>query len=476
MPAPGRQSISCPGTPLACRTAPRVKRRMPRRGSVLIVALLLAALIAVSLGSYLNVNLTSSRLSKRTFHGYAALNLAEAGAEEGVWAFNRATSGDSAAWNGWTAGSGAAWQKFSNFDYGANTSGWVKVYVDNTNPSANAQPKIITQASIGQEGDMPSTKMLEVTLRRRSYFAGGLVAKDSVAFSGSNASVDSWDSDPDNSTATAAIPYSAAVRTDRGSVATTAFVNTAAAINNASIWGYVATGGSQPQVGSNGSIRGVTTPADVAVDPTRISTDFSADFPAVSAPVGGTPILTLGSTLGVAGTATKWRTPGITLSGNESLTIYGDVTLILTAGSGADAISVTGNAQIIVPKNSTLTVYVEGNVKLGGNGLANANVQPVSCQIWGVNQTIAGQEIQIAGNGALVAIIYAPGGDVKINGNGSVMGAVVANRITLVGNAEFHYDESLARRETNEPFTIRKWRELTTQSDRAPYNALFQGW
>src|SRR5690606_18617080 len=184
--------------------------------------------------------------------------------------------------------------------------------------------------------------------------------------------------------------------------------------------------------------------------------------PLVSAPVDGTPLGSLGATLGVAGTATKWRTPGITLSGNDSLTILGDVTLVLTAGSGTDAISVTGNAQIVVPKNSSLTLYVEGNAKLGGKGVANANSQPISFQLWGVNQTAAGQEIQIAGNGALVAVVYAPNGDVKINGNGDVMGAVVAQNITLVGNAAFHYDESLARRATNEPFTIQKWRELST--------------
>ena len=454
----------------------RLRGRRSRRGSVLIVALLLAALIAVSLGSYLNLNLNSARLSQRTFHGYAALNLAEAGAEEAVWAFNRATSGDGAAWQGWTPGGSAAWQRFSNFNYGANTSGWVKVYVDNTRPAATAQPKIVTQASIGRDGESPATKMLEVTLRRRSYFAGGLVAKDAVSFSGNNATVDSWDSDPDDSTATAPIPYSAAVRTDRGSVASTAFVNTAVAINNADIWGYVATGGAQPQVGNNGSIRGAGTAANVKVDPTRISTDFSADFAIVSAPVDGTPIASLGATLGVAGTATKWRTPGITLAGNNSLTILGDVTLVLTAGSGTDAISVTGNAQIVIPEDSSLTLYVEGNMKLGGNGLANANTQPISCQIWGVNQTAAGQELQIAGNGALVAVVYAPNGDVKINGNGDVMGSVVAQRITLVGNAEFHYDESLGRRATNEPFTIQKWRELTTTSERAAYDGVFQGW
>lgn len=446
------------------------------RGSVLIVALLIAALIAVALGSYLNLNLTSTRLSKRTFEAYAALNLAEAGAEEAVWSFNRATAGQSDAWNGWTSASGAAWQKFSNFDYSGGTRGWVQVYVNTTNPPALASPKVIAKASLDSDADVESTRMLEVILRRRAYFAGGLVAKDSVVFQGANASVDSWDSDPDDSTATAPIPYTTAVRNDGGSVASTAFVNTAVSINNAHIWGYVATGGSQPDVGPNGTIRGESTPENVKVDSTRISTDFNAEFALVAAPVDGTPIAELGATLGTAGTATKWRTPGITLSGNQSLTILGDVTLILTAGSGTDAISVTGNASIIVPEDSSLTLYVEGNVRIAGNGLANANSQPISCQIWGTNQTVAGQDVHLAGNGALLCVAYVPNGDVTINGNGNVMGSVIAQTITLTGNAAFHYDESLARRENGEPFSIQKWRELTTASERAPYEHLFQGW
>lgn len=446
------------------------------RGAILIVALLLAALIAVALSSYLSLNLSSARQAKRTFNGYAALNLAEAGVEEAVWSFNRATAGDTTAWNGWTPLGTAVSQKFSGFDHGPGIASWVKVYVGNTQPPPNVQPKIVTQSSIGAANEAPQSKMIEVTLRRRSYFAGGLVAKNSVAFSGANTSVDSWDSDPDDSAATPAIPYSSAVRTDRGSVASIAFVNTAVLINQANIWGTVATGGSQPQVGTHGTIRGSDTPVGVAVDPNHISTDFSADFDVLTAPLDGTPVLTVGATLGTAGATTKWRTVGIALSGNDTLTILGNVTLVLTAGSSADALSVTGNASIIVPATSSLTVYAEGNVKIAGKGLANSNVQPATCQIWGTNQSSAGQAIEILGNGSLSAVVYAPNGDVKINGNGDVMGSIVARNITLVGNAAFHYDESLARRESNAPFGIAKWRELTSAAERANYDTVFNGW
>jgi hypothetical protein len=454
-----------------------VRRFFEERGAVLIVALLVCALIAIGLASYLSLNLSSSRMSKRTFHGFAALNLAEAGTEEAVWSFNRTSAGDAAAWNQWTRSGPAAWQRFNGFDLGANSAGWVKVYVDNVQPPSNAAPRIVAQSSIESPGAPAATRMVEVTLRRRSSFAGGLVARDKIVFLGSNASVDSWNSDPDGNPATPPVDYNPTTnRADRGTVGSVSDASTAVQINQADIWGFVSTGGSQPVVATNGSIRGTNTPVGVEVDPNRISTDFNAQFPLVPMPADGTPLAAVPATLGTVGTTTRWRATQLSLSGQQTLTILGDVTLILTLSSGADALSVTGNASIIIPAGSKLTVYAEGNIKIAGNGIANGNIQPNTCVFWGTNDTAGGQSLHIAGNGALRCLVYAPHGDVAVNGNGDVMGSVVARNITLAGNAAFHYDESLAIGHSNEPFTIAKWRELSTGAERAPYLPLFQGW
>jgi len=450
--------------------------RVRRRGSVLIVALLLSALIAVGLASYINLNLTSARLARGTFTHYAALNLTEAGTEEALWAFNRIAGGHTDGWNGWSNDGSAAWKRFSGFDFGANTTGFVKVYVTSYNPPAGVIPKIVALASVNPPGQGVVSKMLELTLRRRSYFSGGLVAKNSVTFNGAQASVDSWNSDPDNNSTTAPVAYSSSVRADHGSVFSTAVDNTAALIKQANIWGYVSTGGSQPQVGTNGTILGANSPVGMAVDPSRVSTDFNADFAAITAPDDGTSISTLGSTLGTAGQTTRWRIAAISLTGKQTLTILGDVTLIITAGSGTDAISVTGKAAIIVPAGSRLTVYTAGDVKIAGNGLGNSNTQPSTCIFWGTNQSVAGQTIQLTGNGALKSLVYAPNGNVTLNGNGDMMGSVVALAITVSGNATFHYDESLANYGSGNPFGVSKWRELTTAEDQSAYTGAFQGW
>ncbi len=449
---------------------------LSRRGSVLIVALLVAALIALVLSSYLNLNLASTRLARRTFFGYAALNLAEAGTEEGVWSFNHAATPGVTAWDGWTRGNGAAWKKFPDVDLGANATGTIKVYVDNYSPLPNAQPKVVAQATLATPGETSVVKLVEVTLRRRSYFANGLVAKNAIVFNGTNASVDSWNSDPDNDPATAPVPYSTAVRTDHGSVASVAVQNSSVAVNQANVWGYVATGGSQPQVGTNGTVRGVGTPANVAVDPSRVSTDFNADFSVLTAPTDGTYLASVGATLGTAGTSTRWRCPSISLTGSQTLTIFGQVTLILSDGAGAQTLSVAGTAAIIISTGSSLTIWTEGDVKIAGRGLVNSNTQASSALLLGTNRTVIGQAIDIAGQGGLKSLVYAPNGDVKINGNGDVMGSIVARNITLTGNAYFHYDEALANGDGTAPFGIAKWRELTSAADKARYSGVFDGW
>ncbi len=455
----------------------RLIRFSDTRGAVLIVALLIAALIAVGLASYLNLNLSSARFSKRTFNSYAALNLAETGVEEAVWSFNRTSASVAGAWDRWTTGtSTAAWHTFTGFDFGRNTTGSVKVYVDNHTPGPTTRPKIIAQSAIGSPGDTPVFRMIEVTLRRRSMFAHGLVARDKVVFSGAVTSVDAWNSDPDNDPATLPIPYDPARRTDRGTVASGATVAGSILINQANIWGYVATGGAPPQVGSLGSIRGPTTPLTVRIDPARVATDFNADFPTILAPTDGIHLASIPPVLGTVGTTTRWRCLSLALTGNATLTILGNVTLILTAGSGVDALSVTGNASIIIPEGSKFTVFVEGNVKIAGNGIANANPQPITFQLWGTNNTPGGQDIQVVGNGALKAALYAPNGNVTVVGNGDVMGSIVARSIRLAGNAMFHYDEALAYGEGNEPFAIARWRELTTAAERAAYRTIFKTW
>lgn len=83
------------------------RRHAGARGSVLLTAMILSIIIGITLMGYIKLSTNSLKLAHRTFFADAANNLAEAGTEEAVWAFNRmGNSTDpsvvAAAWSGWT--------------------------------------------------------------------------------------------------------------------------------------------------------------------------------------------------------------------------------------------------------------------------------------------------------------------------------------------------------------------------------------
>ncbi len=442
------------------------------RGSLLIVAMLLSAVIAVSLGSYLALGRNALTLANRSFYYNVALNIAETGIEEALWSFNQANADVAlaTAWQGWeiSNSSTAAKGRF-DFAFSGNVKAYVYVYVSPYNPAANETAVVVAQSTVTlPDGSVTLSKTLEVQLRRRSLFSMGLVAKNQITFNGNNASVDSWSSDPDNDngSVTAAVPYSASVRTDRGSVGSTSVAVNSVLINNADIWGFASVGGSSSglSVGVNGSVRGSTTPVGTNVDTTRVATDFTANFDTITAPGTGTTLASMGSTLGTAGLTATYRYNGTI---DRDLTVSGTVTLILTALPPNNAISLAGNTGIKLAAGSSLIIYTAADVKITGNGLLNSSSSPATFQLWATGTS--GQTIELAGNGALKGIVYAPNATVKINGNGDVMGSIVANNITVVGNAAFHYDEALANWGGTNPFGIIKWRELLLAADRAKY-------
>lgn len=479
-------AVSSP-RPVARSRPPRPSPFTSRRGSVLLIALILAAVIAISLVSFLNLGNNAASLSNRIHYAGVAMNASETGLEYAMASVNKKIAGSEEAWSGWTTTQGSA-KATRTYDLGTIDGGAAvkaKVYVSDRSLSSN--PVIVSRSIVTPVTGPTLEKWVEVKLHKRSKFANGLVSKDSITFSGNNATVDSWNSDP-NGNGSPIVAYSSAVRHDKGSVGSISILNDAVLVNNADIWGSAATGGMDPttNVGNNGSILGAdsatkdtSTWTKSTVDPDRISTDFTAAFDTISTPTSGTtvsPITSGPAILGAIGTKTTYRMTSVSLSGNSSkiLTILGDVTLILTATSG-NAMSLTGNASIAIPAGSSLTLYSSADLAIGGNGVANANNQPKTFVVYGTATDTDGysstteQTIDIKGNGALKGVVYAPNATVNVNGNGDVMGSVVAGKVRLTGNANFHYDESLANFDSGDPYGISEWLELVTTADRSTY-------
>lgn len=447
-----------------------------QRGSVLIVALVLCAIIGISLGSYIALNKNSLSLANRSFYNTSAINLAETGIEEAVWCFNQVTSGASVAtgWTGWTTSGVYAKRTFTDFALSANAAAAVRVLTEKYNPTASDQPKVYAEATVTIPGETRTiTKTVEVHLRRRSRFAMGLVAKNQLRFNGNASSVDSWNSLFDDAGVARATPvgYGLAYRHAAGSVGSTSVAVGTVAINHADIFGFASTGSSGTtgiSVGTNGMITGNFSSPAGYVDSTRVATDFTANFDGMTAPTTAIDIASVGATLGTTGVTATYRFSGLI---NSSLNIKGDVTLILTAPPGSDAVRMTGGDVLSIDLNSSLKIYSSADMKFTGNGITNPNNQATSLQIYGTSTTT--QDIDIGGGALVTAVVYAPTANVTIHGTPDVMGSIVANNITVMGSAKFHYDESLANWGGNNPFGIVKWRELTTAAERT---AAFTSW
>ncbi len=433
---------------------------------MLIVAMLISSIIAISLGTMMNLSITSLRLADRTFYSNAAMNLVEMGVEEAMWSFqDDLTSG--AGWVAWDTSTGTvAKVKYGPIAFGGNVTGTTRVYVtDYTGISLT--PVVISRAVVNLPSGAPIEKWIEITLMRRSKFELGIVAKGSITFSGTNASVDSWDSDP-TGTGTPIVPYSGGVATDDGSIGSAAVISSIS-VNNADIWGTAATGAASAAgiaVGPNGVIGPYGTAAGTK-DADSVSTDFTTNFEPVATPTGGSVVGAISSSTTI--TTGTYRIPSITLAGSDQLVISGDVVIIITAASGTSGISISGTGELNLATGATLKIYVEADVALGGKGLLNPNVQPSSVQIWGTSTNATPQNISVLGNGFLSGICYAPNGNVTIAGNGDVYGSFIANSVNVSGNANFHYDKTLRFLYTGDPYGITKWRELTSAADRAAY-------
>src|SRR6188508_15451 len=86
------------------------------RGSLLIVAMLLSAIIAIALTSYLRLTRSSLTISNRALYNNAAMNLAENGLEEAMYSINKKVADNTYDWTvKWntdgTASNSSAWRK-----------------------------------------------------------------------------------------------------------------------------------------------------------------------------------------------------------------------------------------------------------------------------------------------------------------------------------------------------------------------------
>jgi hypothetical protein len=449
----------------------------------------LAAVTAVIAASFLSRAAQEAKLATRSGFLNSAFNLAEAGIEEGLYALN--TNGFSSG-NGWTLATSATADYVktitSGFNFGQAT-GAIYVRVDSI---SGAAPAIYAAGVINFPNQPRLIKQLRVGIGRRRPWSNGMVSKNNVSFSVAS-SVDSYDS--------ALGPYNAATnRADRATIATNSADPAEISLTGASsIYGYVATGGSDPSA-ALGRIYGATSPAVPAapaayIDPSRVRKDFNTNLPDVAAPSGTAYSLGAYS----ATFATKELPRVGDLPGPNGRYLYTATSLSVMAGTlnikGPVDLIVTGNTTIVLlgkidvgPSGSTnpsFNLYTPGNVTIAllTPGIVNSTGAAQKATIWGTAPASTPQTIDLLGAAALTGTIYAPNGRVNMAIAADVYGAVIANEINVSVWGRFHWDSQLATVESsNFGYRVNAWSELTAapgsgnafaRDNREPFNTLF---
>lgn len=463
------------------RLRPGGGRGNNKRGSMLVIVMVFAAIVAAVLASYLRLGTAALNHADRVFYATAAKELAECGIEEAMAAFYAQATGAAvgAAWGGWDKTGFDATRTFSGFTPGPNASGVVRVYVRNY--SLNGVVVIVAKATVTPPRGPAIEKYVEVTAKPRGLFTRGMVAAKDILWSGS-VYVDSWNSDPDGDPLTPPVSYSMASMRPNGSVACASAAANAVSIGGASIYGTVATGGGNVQYSASAivsqSFSGST------VEPGCISQDFSASFPPVTVPVPAAVNLIGSSIMSAASfprvgdsVAADGRYyynfssgSGIVLSGTPVIYINADCVFLMNNHAGSTAIETSGSANISITPGASLTIYTNGDIVSSGQGFLNLNGRPAHAIVYGT-KTGSRQNVSISGVGGGGAAFYMPNANFSITGSGEIMGAFIAYSLNVSGSPLFHYDESLASAGAGLGVNVTKWKQLNSAAERATYAA-----
>ena len=452
-----------------------------QRGSMLVVALVFAAIVASVLASYLRLATTALNNADRSFYATAGAELAECGIEEAMAAFYKYSAGATlaSAWSGWTLTGNIATRTFTGFTPGPNTTGVVRVYVRNY--ALNAEAVIVSKSTLTLPRGPTIDKYVEVTAKPRGLFTRGLVAQKQILCSGT-VYADSWISDPDGDPTTPGVPYSTDLRRPNGSIACVDHGSNSVALGTATIYGTVATGGDAPSY-SSGSVISRSF-SGTGIDPDCISTDFTATFPVVTAP---TPVPVNVVTVSITNNTALPRAgdlrnadgryyynfaigAGIIFSGSSILAINDDCVFIFNNHAGTSSIVNSGSGSITVNEGASLVIYTNGNIAVSGNWFVNQNGHPSKALIYGT-KTGSRQTVSISGVTGGGAAFYMPNADFTMSGNGHVNGSFIAYSVIFNGTLSVHFDESLASVGASSGFAVSKWKQLNSAAERSTYAA-----
>lgn len=434
--------------------------RTDQRGTALLAALCFATVLTIAIGTYITVCYRTLALSARSLQSSRAMELAEAGMEDALWALNKNN------WSDWTLSGGIATRTIGGFSFEGGGTGTIELQVTNYDGSTGSQRMLTSDGKALSGEGTEFRRRLTSSVERAPVFVNAVAATTGlVRMTSANASsvFDSYDSKA-GSYESQTPGYSAIVSS--GSTQTS---SATVQLTNAQVKGYVATLGTGPSYSSSARVFGPDTPATVKIDPDRLSTSpyqpvfdiktVSGAGSTLNPSPGGTT--TIGSPSDT--TPQIFYSSGLNLTSTTKIHVIGPVKLVIT---GQLYIGLNGGTPSIeVGPNGSLEITVSGDIAIYGNGILNTSQAPERLAIYGTN-TLTTPDMNTAT--AFHGVIYTPRGDFKVLSNNAIYGAIVARNVTFSGTQPvLHYDLNLRRKVfsgIDTPFAVSDWRETTNGS------------
>ncbi len=444
-------------------------RRPANHASITLVALCISTALGIALVSYIGLCTRSAEFSRRLAQQEAATELAQIGLEEGLWALNQGNwtssgpSGDTV----WTTSGANRTATLSYPNFAAGSTGQVLITIANYASTGPTWPTITVNATTTLGSGATHTSSLQATTQPAPLFGNAIASAESyVSFVGGG-TVDSWNSNPDNDSATPAVAYAFTAGNAANYNAVVAGCTNGTygvVLTQAKVLGYVATTGLPVSYSTSGSppgkILGPTTPAGVDVDTARIgksafvplSSIFSVTLPATTGGSSGLlaailQLLNALLSLPAAGGTIKYN-GNLTLDGSSILGLFSSVltidkpTKIIVDGN----LNLTSAGKITVTSTGSLELYVTGDVAIGGLGLINQTNEPKKLAIFCTDtSTTDALEFTTAQN--FCGVIFSENKPIDIRQNATFYGALLSRqyvRFSASATAPvFHYDSAL---------------------------------
>jgi hypothetical protein len=439
-----------------------------QRGSISLMTLCLISALGVAVGSYFVLLNQTQQLGARQFQNDRVRELGEAALEEALWALNQNNWSASGPANG-TAWATAGTDRTVTLSYpslGQGATGQAVLTVRNYASAGPTWPTIEVEASVTLADGRVARRKLQATTAPAPLFGNAIASVNRNVSFVSGGQVDSWNSDPDNNPATAAVAYNFTAGNSANYAAVVAGRDNGGGygvtLTQASVKGYVATFGQPVSYSASGSppgkVQGPATAPSTNIDPDRLTRSAfvpgAAVFTVVTPPTGGANyggLLT--GVLGLVNALTSallgvdlFKVNGdMTITGfpllSPNLTVDRPLSIIVTGD-----LTLSGSGKITITSTGSLHLYVAGDVTIGGNGIDNQTNDPSKCVIFATD-TSTTDSLQYTTGSNFCGLIYCENKPIDIRQNATFFGALLSSQQVGFSTGAtapiFHYDTAL---------------------------------